>query len=311
MASRLYDPFSDFAFGDRVCFLTGKALDAGDGQLPVFPGWMIREFDLEDKPFRMLDENTVSYGSLQLPCSAGAARVIGAVEAHVERAMLAGFEAVADLDQLDLFHCTAKILYGVVFNEIRAGMRQVLLSGETMNFSQALAHKFRNLHRMLQSLIVPMEFERCLPFSVLVLPVDSPPGTFSYRDEINTLVLSLRMRDFAIIATLQDNGTNAVYHEDVLQKISGKPLTPMQFEEICARYFYSAYLFNRLPEYTYMETPDKVYVEPMPLNDWTQKPLFDPWQAKTYAQVLENFWKPWGITQFEILKKQEKRMSFL
>jgi len=85
----------------------------------------------------------------------------------------------------------------------------------------------------------------------------------------------------------------------------------MQFEEICARYFYSAYLFNRLPEYTYMETPDKVYVEPMPLNDWTQKPIFDPWLPKTYAQVLENFWKPWGITMFEILKDREKVMSFI
>jgi len=311
MASRLYDPFSDFSFGDRTCFLTGKTLQPADAPVSVFPDWMMQAFGLEDKPFRMLDENTVGYGSLRMPCSADAARAIGEVESRVERAMQAGFGAVNGLGKLDLFHWTAKILYGVVFNEIRAGMRQVLSSGEALNFSQALAHKFRNLHRMLQSLVVPMEFDQCLPFGILVLPVDNPPGTFSYRDEINTLVFSLRMQDFALIATLQDNGTHAVYHEDALQKTAGKRLTPMQFEEICARYFYSAYLFNRLPEYTYTETPDKVYVEPMPLHDWTQKPIFDPWQTKIYAQVLENFWKPWGITIFEILKDPEKPMSFI
>src|SRR5690606_6261393 len=135
--------------------------------------------------------------------------------------------------------------------------------------------------------------------------------TFSYRDEINTLIFSIRMRDFAIIATLQDNGTNAVYHEEILKKIEGHILHPVQFEEICARYFYSAYLFNRLPEYTYMETSEKVFVEPMPLNDWTLKPIFDPWQMKTYGQVLENFWKSWGYTLFEIIKDPENPMSFL
>lgn len=80
---------------------------------------------------------------------------------------------------------------------------------------------------------------------------------------------------------------------------------------MCARYFYSAYLFNRLPEYTIIETPDKVFVEPMPLNDWTLKPIFDHWVVKTYGQVLESFWKPWGYLLFEIIKDPESPMTFL
>ncbi|HMR18060.1 MAG TPA: hypothetical protein PKA53_02065 [Sphingobacterium sp.] len=311
MATTLYNPFLDFRFDNQTCFLTGNKLLSEDERIQVFPVWMMRIFDLEEKPFKMLDESIMTYKKLQLPCSADVAETFEAAEYEVEHAMQQGYHTVKNLDKLVLFHWVAKILYGVVFNEIQAGIRQSVLSGEQMNFSQVLVHKFRNLHAMLQSIRIPMEFEQVSPFSIQIFPVDNAPETFLYRDEINTLVFSLRMNDFAIIATMQDNGTHAIYHEEVLRKISGRRLHPIQFEEICARYFYSAYLFNRLPEYTYMETPDKVFVEPMPLNDWTLKPIFDNWQVKTYAQVLENFWKPWGYTLFEIIKDPENPMSFL
>ncbi|GGH04430.1 hypothetical protein FAZ19_05655 [Sphingobacterium alkalisoli] len=311
MATKLYNPFLDFKFDNKTCFLTGQELQSPDEQIQVFPVWMMRAFDLEEKPFKMLDESFLTYKQLQLPSSVSTALAFENVERQVEQAMGQGFDAVKKLDEITLFQWVSKILYGVVFNEIQVGIRQALLSGEPMNFSQALVHKFRNLHAMLQSIVVPMEFEHKNPFSIQVFSVENAPETFLYRDEINTLVFSLRMNDFAIIATLQDNGTHSIYHEEILKKVVEHKLHPIQFEEICARYFYSAYLFNRLPEYTYMETPQKVYVEPMPLNDFTLKPIFDSWAVKTYGQVLENFWKPWGYLLFEIIKNPETPMSFL
>lgn len=311
MTTKLFNPFIDFKFDSKHCFLTGEELISEEEHIQVFPDWMMRSFDLEEKPFKLLDESIITYKKLKLPCAATIASKIEKLENEVEFAMNSGYEAVKSLDQLTLFHWVSKILYGVVFNEIQTGIRQSFLSGEPMNFSQALVHKFRNLHTMMQSLVVPMEFENKNPFTIQVFPVDNPDDTFLYRDEINTLIFSLRMKNFAIIATLQDNGTNAIYHDEVLAKLENKMLHPIQFEEICARYFYSSYLFNRLPEYTYMETPQKVFVEPMPLNDWTLKPIFDNWQVKTYGQVLENFWKPWGFTLFEIIKDPENLMTFL
>ena len=311
MANKLYNPFLDFQFDNKTCFLSGKALSSDDEKIQVFPLWMMRSFDLEDKPFKMLDESIVTYKQLQLPCSAEVANKLAEVEEKVELAVQNGYKALKELDQLTLFQWVGKILYGVVFNEIQVGIRQAFLSGEQLNFSQALVQKFKNLHFMLQSLIVPMEFENKNPFTIAVFPVDSSPETFMYRDEINTLIFSIRMKDFAIIATLQDNGVHEIYHDEVLAKVKDKVLHPIQFEEICAKYFYSAYLFNRLPEYTYMEVPEKVFVEPMPLNDWTLKPIFDQWTAKTYGQVLENFWKPWGYTLFEIIKDPENPMTFI
>lgn len=311
MASKLYNPFLDFKFNNKNCFLTGVPLQSEEESIQVFPVWMMRAFDLENKPFKMLDESFLTYKKLQLPCAIDTALAFEKLESTVEKAMHEGYAAVKNLDQLSLYQWVAKILYGVVFNEIQVGMRQAVLSGEEMNFSQSLVHKFRNLHTMLQSLLIPMEFEHRNPFTIQVFEVDNAPETFLYRDEINTLIFSLRMKDFAIIATLQDNGTNAIFHDEILEKVAGKKLHPIQFEEICARYFYSAYLFNRLPDYTIMETPDKIYVEPMPLNDWTLKPIFDNWMTKTYGQVLESFWKPWGYLLFEIIKDPENPMSFL
>lgn len=311
MIKKLYNPFLDFKFDNKTCFLTGEQLITEEERIQVFPTWMMQAFELEEKPFKLLDESFTTYKKLQLPCALDVTLAFEDLEKRVELAMNSGYSAVKELDQLSLFQWIAKILYGVVFVEIQSGMKQSVLSGEQMNFSQALVHKFKNLHTMLQSLLIPMEFEHRNPFTIEIFEVDNADDTFMYRDEINTLIFSLRMKDFAIVATLQDNGMNSIFHEEILSKVVNRKLHPIQFEEICARYFYSAYLFNRLPEYTIMETPSKVFVEPMPLNDWTLKPIFDHWVVKTYGQVLESFWKPWGYLLFEIIKDPENPMTFI
>lgn len=311
MPKPLYNPFDDFRFDNKTCFLSGERLQSAGEQIQVFPTWLMRRFDLEDKPFKLLDESISTYKKFKLPCSVATAERIAVLEATVEAAFSAGYEAVRQLDKATLFQWIAKLVYGMVFNEIQIGVRQQAVSGEPMNFSQVLVHKFRNLHLMLQSIIRPVQFDGALPFTIAVAKVDNEAEAFSYRDEINTLVFSLRMHDFGIIACLQDNGANGIYHADWLEKVGGNTLHPIQFEELCARFFYSAYLFARLPEYTVLPTADAVYVEPMAFSDAGVKPVFDPWQVKTYGQVLENFWKPWGYTLFEIIKDPENPMSFL
>src|SRR5690606_4267496 len=170
---------------------------------------------------------------------------------------------------------------------------------------------FKNLHIMLQSLIRETTYETVKPFSLLIFEVENPANTYNYRDEINTLVYSLRIKNLGIIACLQDNGANLRYHEDVLSLVGGQKLHPIQFEELCAGFFYSCYLFNRLPDYMVSLLDGKVYIEPMPLVGVNSRPVFDHFQAKTYGQVVENFWKPWGYTLFEIIKDPENPMSFI
>jgi hypothetical protein len=47
----------------------------------------------------------------------------------------------------------------------------------------------------------------------------------------------------------------------------------------------------------------------MPLRGTQNKAIFDVWMNKTYGQVLENFWKPWGLSLFEIIKDPSSPVS--
>ena len=312
MAVQLYKPFEHLNFSKQFCFLSGEKLQSTEEEIHVFPIWLMQEYELQDKPFKLLDESMSTYSHMKLPCSGKVYdQAIEPLEDEIRTAFLSGYDSVKQLPELRLFQWIAKMVYGILFNEIRIGIIQQKAKGEEFIFSQSLVHKFGNLHLMLQSLTKPIVFEGNLPWSIRVFKIDAKQDLFNYRDEINTLTYSLAMKDFGIIACLQDNGTNAIYHKDILAKINNNPLHPAQFEEICARIFYSNYLFNRLPEYTVMPTDEAVFIEAMPLRGMSNKPLFDIWQNKTFAQVLENFWKPWGILLFEILKDPENPISHL
>jgi hypothetical protein len=310
MDNSVYNPFTKLDFRGNRCFLTGTETGPGE-EINVFPAWIMEQFELTDRPFKLLDESMTTYGALKVPCSTEARRVIEKLEEEIHEAFNSGHQAVSNLPSLKLFQWLGKLVYGIIYSELRIGIRQQQASGESFQLSEGLKYKFGNLQLMLQSLTRPMDFEERTPWTIKTFRVENTPGVFNYRDEINTLTFSLAMNDFGIIACLQDNGTNAIYNQEILDKIADQELKAIQYEELIARFYYSNYLFNRLPEYTVLATPEMVYIEAMPLRGMSSKPLFDNWQAKPYGQVLENFWKPWGFSLFEIIKDPENPMSFL
>ncbi len=312
MQTEIYQPFDKFNFGNKTCFLSGKPLQSEEEKIQVFPAWLLAKYNLYDQPFKMLDENFPTYKDLKLPCSAEVNNLyLEPLEAEIKAAFEQGFDAVNQLDEWKLFIWAGKIMYGIIFNELQSAIRQQYAEGQGLNISQSLMHKFSSLHMMLQMLFLPIVFEDFKPYSFFLFKINPQTTEFNYRDEINSLTFSLRLKDFGFIFCLQDNGANAVYHQEILKKIAGQTLHPIQFEEFCGRIFYSAYLFNRLPEYNILPVQNKIYVEAMPLKGLSAKPLFDEWKPKVYGQVLENFWKPWGFLLLEIIKNPEQPMSFL
>ena len=312
MPEQIYYPFKAFNFSNRNCFLTGLALTSSEEKIQVFPQWLMSRYHLEDQPFKLLDESMATYKDLKIPCSADVNEtLLEPLEAEIAAAFEIGYEAVKSLDDMKLFQWAGKLLYGILFNELQSGIKLQHAQGEEFNISESLIHKFSNLHLMLQSLNLPVIFEDFKPYSIFLFKVNNDTKEFGYRDEINTLTFSLRIKDFGLIICLQDNGANYRYHKELFEKIEGEVLHPIQFEEFCGRVFYSAYLFNRLPEFNILPVDDKVYIEAMPLRGMSSKPLFDDWMNKTYGQVLESFWKNWGILLFEIIKYPEKPMSYL
>ncbi len=312
MSSTLYKPFESLNFSKKHCFLSGEQLQSPEEEIAVFPVWLMQEYKLGDQPFKLLDESMSTYKDMKLPCSNSTyAQGIEPLEEEIRSAFLKGYSSVIQIPEIKLFQWIGKMVYGILFNEIRIGIRQQKAKNEEFVFSQSLIHKFSNLHLMLQSMIRPIMFDGNAPWTIRIFKIENKQDLFNYRDEINTLTYSLSMKDFGIIACLQDNGTNGSYHKEILEKIKDQVLHPIQFEEICGRFFYSNYLFNRLPEYTIMPTEEVIYMEAMPLRGMSNKPLFDLWQNKVYGQVLENFWKPWGLLLFEIIRNPEKPLSYL
>ncbi|MCX2494325.1 hypothetical protein OQX63_12630 [Pedobacter sp. PF22-3] len=311
MNTGLYNPFQNFDFLYKTCFLSGKTFNSPVIQVPLLPNWLLEQAGLSgEEQIQFLDESIRSYNTLVIPVNTEInVQFLNPLEDKIEAAFAIGYDAVSALPELDLFNWIGKFLYGFVYIEMHSALRKEM-TADGLNMSQSLMMKFANLNFMMQNLYTSLEFEDFTPWSITVVKLENGETPFSFRDEINTLTFSLKMKDFGIIACLQDNGTNKRYHQDIINEIKGKALTAEQFEELSARFYYSAYLFNRLPEYTFMPVEGTIYIEAMPLRGNMTKPLFDVWQHKIYAQVLENFWKPWGYVVFEIIKNPDEPMSF-
>lgn len=310
MQTKLYQPFKNFNFDNKHCFLTGEPV-LTQAPISVFPEWIISKYNLLERPFKMLDESMVSYGDIKLPVSTNTKNKLTNLDETLEKGLKDGYKSLVQLPQLDLFLWAGKIVYGIILKELQTAIKQHNATKSEFNMSQGLIHKFTALHQMLQALTNPVTFEDFKPWSIFLCKVNNPENEFTYRDEINTLTFSIRMNDFGLIINLQDNGVNQQYHQQIWDKIANRTLHPIQFEELCARVFYSAYLFNRLPEYHIMPTDSQVFIEAMPLQGMKAKPIFDEWQNKIYGQVLENFWKRWGFLHLEIIKNPQQPLSFL
>lgn len=304
MTNTIYQPFKNFDFKFKNCFLSGDTFDAPVIQTNVLPAWLLEVANFSgDEQIKLLDESIRSYNTLKVPVSEEVLlNFIGPLEDKIAAAFAGGFAGVSKLEEIDLFKWIGKFLYSLIYIEMNAAVNLQQLSDDGLNMSQGLMHKFGNLQTMIQSIYRSVVLEDFTPWSFVIVPLEQDDIPFSFRDEINTLTFSLKLKDFGIIACLQDNGTNKRYHQEILDQIEGQSLTNQQFEELCARFFYSAYLFNRLPEYTIMPVEGAIYIDAMPLRGTTNKPLFDVWQHKIYAQVLETVWKPWGNLLMEIRK---------
>lgn len=306
----LYNPFDEFSFRPDECFLTGKKVNPILDTIPVFPMWIIERYDLHDKIITMLAENAMKYQDISIPCDRIIIdEVINPLENKIEAAFKAGYSEVIKIDPVILFQWMAKFVYGMLYNDIVFGIQQNAKKGMPFSLSPLLTRKIKNLHWMLQSLIVEMQFDEVKPWSIEIVKIETTKDIFNYKDETKNVNFSLAMNDFGIIACLQDNGENSIFHQHLLEKIKGKTLHPIQFEELWSKFLYSNYLLNTSSEYEFLFLKDSLKVKAIPLKNPT--PLFNKWDDKMYAQVLANYWKPWGLEMKDIITFPDSPISYL
>lgn len=313
MEIRLYDPFENLYLDPRTCFLTGEDLQNDDEQIPVFPAWIIERYSLQNTKFAMMDQFTgFLYPDLKIPCSQHViANVIDPLEKEIETAFIAGYSGVKELPEERLFQWMCKMVYGVLYNDLLVEKKKSAKRQKEFKLSPALQRRFKKLHLMLQSLVVPMSFAGVKPWSISIVKVQYSKDVFNYRDEPTNMNFSLGMNGFGVVACLQDNGAVGQHQEKILNKILDKTLHPVQFEELCARFIYSNYLLSSFAKHNIDVKESGVVIESIPMKDEPGKPLFAPWDDNMFAQVLADYWKPWGITKNDIYTPPDSPVSYL
>ncbi len=312
MVIQLYNPFQKFNFSPQTCFLTGQNLHPAEEQIFVFPEWILDRYSLRDKTFKMLEGSSLQYRDVKIPCFSDVIKnAINPLEKEIEKAFTAGYEAVIKVPEERLFQWIAKLVYGVLYNDMSIEVRKYTKKGKEFTLSPFMQERFKKLHLLLQSLVVPMDFKETKLWSIRVFKIKYSKDVFNYKDEPTNLNFSLGMNDFGIVACLQDNGAVGINQQEMTDKFSDKILHPIQFEELCARFIYANYLLNHFADYTIQSTEEKVIVASTPLTSTANTSLFDRWDDDMFAQVLTDYWKPWGITKDEIITFPNSPNSFL
>jgi len=305
MSQTLYNPFTDLIFDPHFCFLSGALTTE---KMSVFPQWLMDHFKFGDERIEMMDKaKSYNYEDLELPCSPEVKKAFDALDVKIKAAYEHGYEGMAALDELLIFQWTGRMVYGLLYYEMVYERNRLLNQGEEFELSPALQERFSNFHLMLQSVIEPITFKGKKPWSIVVFPLKYSADIFSYRDDAINLMFSFGVNGFGFVACLQDNGVLKAKHTEVLEKIEGHVLHPVQFEELYARFHYSDYILQYSPKYLVEYKGDQISIAVKEEKD----PLFGFWNEDIYSQLLSNYWGVYGITKDDILQPQRPTLSFL
>lgn len=301
-----FNPFKDLIFDDHFCFLSGALTN---DTITVFPEWLMDHFKLGNERIEMMDKvKSYDYTDLKLPCSPDVKKAFEELDVKVMAAYKQGFEGMASLDQELLFQWTGRIVYGLLYYEMLYERDMLLRKGRDFELSASLKKRFGYFHLMLQSLIEPISFVGKKPWSIVVFPLKYSADIFSYRDDVINLMFSFGVNGFGFIACLQDNGVIGERQKEILDKMKGHVLHPIQFEELYARFHYSNYILQYRPEYKIKNRDNRTTIE---VETESKQPLFGFWDEDIFAQLLSNYWQVYGIEKRDILQFQKPPLSFL
>src|SRR5690606_29524153 len=156
-----------------------------------------------------------------------------------------------------------------------------------------------------QSIVEPVTFVGRKPWSIAVFPLKYSADIISFRDDSVNLLFQFGVNGFGFIACLQDNGVIGEKQKDILEKMRGHVLHPVQFEELYARFHYSDYILQYKPEYKIENAGNSVTIEALPVEATEDRPLFGFWDDEMFAQLLSNYWQVYGIERSDIIRFQQ------
>ncbi|MGI4833232.1 MAG: hypothetical protein ACRYFK_07190 [Janthinobacterium lividum] len=310
-----YDPFERMQFGPGRCFLTGQPVGPAD-TIPTFDDWLLATYELTDRPLYLLDHSQTTYGALRLPLAPALHERLRALGQQVQAAAAAGPAALRALPPAQLWQWLGKIFYGIFATELVQQQQPLIKPQYPLAENKHLLHRMRSFCQLLQGLRVPTDYADFVPGSVFVLEAaegyEAP--MFELDDDLNTLVISLKLGRSVLVATLVDIGFIGQAMRQVYADAQ-RPLHPAQVAEFKARAYYAAYLLAAVPD-IYPRRPgphDPPGAELVldALVDDVTATVFNPWENLTYGHTLAGLWPRWGLTEEVILRNPLAPLSLL
>ncbi|KAA9346130.1 hypothetical protein [Adhaeribacter soli] len=313
MDFRLYDPFVNMTFSSHACFLCGTIV-SDDERIPVFSGWLQKRYDLGQKKLQLLDQSTLTFTEMQIPCCPVCAEKVAELDQKVEAASKTGLPGLQALEEKTLFLWLARMFYGILVTELKTEQNPLIKPEYSVGENPKMLHKFQSFFQLMQAIRVPIEFDDFTPCSIFMVELQQgeQKTEFNYRDDLTTMMFSLQLDNVLIIANLLDNGFLKKAMTPVWREVEGKVLHPIQAAEFSARVYYAAYIFNLTPDYfVRRQKPEDTHLIYDTLVDDITATIFNPWEHSVYATALEKFWLPWQISRNQILQNPESPLSFL
>lgn len=312
MALHLFNPFQDMIFDPHFCFLSG---DLTTSKMTVFPEWLMKEFKLEKEEIALMQNSKAqmtAYKDLKLPCSPRVKKAFDEIDRIFKQAYDQGFEAIDQLDELVIFQWAGRMVYGLLYMEMMGEWQRKQDMAEPFDFSNKLRDRLGKFHHMMQSVIEPITFGDKKPWSIVKFPLKYSADILSFRDDIINLLFQFGVNGFGFIICFQDNGIVKETEQELLQKIKGHTLHPVQFEELYARFHYRVDLLQYIPQHKLHLENGTIEIESLPVKQTNPDlPLYGLWVDDFYARLLSNYWQVYGIEKGEIVQFQKPFLSYL
>lgn len=290
--SGIFKEIEEHTYTSDKCFLCGCLLTTENKTVEhVIPKWIQNRFNLWDEKISLLNGTLLPYRNLIIPCCRNCNnRHLQPFERKISKSFNEGYDSFKQLDKETIFLWIGKLYFGIIYKEL-------FLSTDVRNpaygtiTNEKYLKSFYTHFLFLQGLRGKHKFKDFFPSSIFLFKTQKPKDIkdqWDYRDNNNSLFVSLRMGDIGIVAILQD-GESIQQFEPDLAKYMNIGLHPLQFTELTAQLFYKSLLFNRTPKYITTQIGDQAQTVQLSLQGLSNKPIFDDWNPSNYANILSEF----------------------
>lgn len=276
----------------KRCFLCGIKLDKeNETEEHVFPRWLLKRFNLYNSQMYFLNGRPVAYGKMKVPCCYKHNQLLKKkLEDILSKAK--SYQEVIRLPRKIIFNWLIKIFLGIQNRE-----KETLLKPGSSSKRKMLPKSFTdNYHTLMDFLTLFIKgrtiYKKPYPYSIFIYHINEDDNNFEkffFADNIFSAAIAIRFADVGIVAILGDAGAQQDALKGFYNKIRRRVIHPQQFNEIIARHFYYSKLFNRTTKYMSLQSKDKTYILTLPIQGFSNKPVFDEWKAEGYNVFLQKY----------------------